>query len=72
MSKAVLSFTSVTLVSKGLVVDLRCSKASGKALWRCYNGHFRSVVQEMVAAIPPDITSPSEWKSPFHDRDICI
>ena len=35
VSTAVLTFTSVTLVSKGLVVALRCSKASGKALWRC-------------------------------------
>ena len=35
VSTAVLSFTSVTLVSKCLLVALRCSKASGKALWRC-------------------------------------
>ena len=49
MSTAVLSFTSVILVSKGLVVALRCSKASGKALWRCV--HIAAAASLMRRAI---------------------
>ena len=49
VSTAVLSFTSVTLVSKCPVVALRCSKASGKDLWQCV--HIAAAASLMRHAI---------------------